>query len=469
MQTVLARNSQFDGLSEDLENDVGIDAGIGKDKSGMVLSFSNMIKVMQDTFASLPDHRQGDNGTYEIKDAAVGAFGVYFTQSPSFLAHQRDMQRQKGRNNASSLFGVERIPSDNQIRSLLDPIEPHHLHAPFWELYEGLQSGGHLDAYQDVAANYLCALDGTYYFSSQRIHCENCTVRSHGDKTYYSHAAITPVLTAPGQRHVIPLEPEFILPQDGETKQDCEQQAAKRWVVRNGARFPPYKVTILADDLHSHQPFCALLLEHNLNFIMTCKPDSHAALYEEVDLLSRVDGIEVLRLRQWNGRFTEVWQCRFTNQVPLRSGVDALKVNWCEVTIYREETGERLYHNAFVTNHLLTEKNVQAVIRAGRTRWKVENENNNVLKNYGYHLEHNYGHGQQYLSAILVMLNLLAFLFHTILDLTDRIYQMVRQELGARKTFFEDIRALTRYLYFNSWDALLTFMFEQLELELEPD
>lgn len=432
------------------------------------LSFKGMMEMLQATFDKLPDYRTGKNIQYEISDAAVGAFAVFFTQSPSFLGYQRDMQRQKGQNNGSSLFGARQVPTDNQIRNLLDPIEPMHLHAPFWTLFSTLEDAGVLEAYRTLNDTYLCALDGTYYFNSQRICCDNCTVRSKDDKRYYSHAAITPALVAPGTRHVIALEPEFILPQDGTAKQDCEQQAVKRWVRRNAKRFQPHQVTLLADDLHSRQPFCEVLHEHQMHFILTCKPDSHPTLYEEVALLNKIEGLSEFTQRQWNGRYTEVWHCRYTNQLPLRDTLDTLRVNWCEVLIYREDTGEHIYHNAFATSHTLSEKTVIPIITAGRTRWKIENENNNVLKNYGYHLEHNYGHGKQYLAAILVMLNLLAFLFHTILDLTHDHYQRIRQELGTRKTFFQDIQALTRYLYFDSWDSLLSFMLQQLEIEPYP-
>ena len=87
-----------------------------------------------------------------------------------------------------------------------------------------------------------------------------------------------------------------------------------------------------------------------------------------------------------------------------------------------------------------------------------------MLKNYGYHLEHNFGHGQHYLALVLVLLNLLAFLFHTVLDLCDEQYRRVRTELATRQTFFNDVQALTRYLYFDSWQVLINFMFTQLEL-----
>ena len=93
------------------------------------------------------------------------------------------------------------------------------------------------------------------------------------------------------------------------------------------------------------------------------------------------------------------------------------------------------------------------IVKAGRARWKIENEN--TLKTKGYHLEHNFGHGEKHLSSLLLTLNLLAFLFHTVMGMMDCRYQLIRQRLGPRSTFFDDVRALTRYHYFKSWDDLL--------------
>jgi hypothetical protein len=426
-----------------------------------------MLGSLRQRLDKVPEHRTGRNIQYQIAEAGLGAFSVFYIQSPSFLAHQRHMQQRQGQNNAQSLFGVEAIPSDGQIRNLLDPVDPSHLRAPFWEIYERLHTGGYLDDYRGVGGTLLCSLDGTQYFGSQAIHCPNCTVHMREGQAHYLHMVLAAVLVAPGQKQVIALDPEFITPQDGQDKQDCEQQAIKRWVKRNARRFAPWQLTILADDLHSHQPLCDLLLEHQLHFIMTCREESHRALYREVELLGRVeDGIDSLTVRHWNGRYHEVRTYRWVEGVPVRAGAKALAVNWCEITITRQDTGKRLYHNAWITSHTLNNKTVVQVTAAGRAHWKVENENFNVLKNHGYQFEHNYGHGQQHLSAVLLTLLLLAFLFHTVLHLSCAQYQAIRQKLGARRTFFNDLRTLTRYLYFSSWDELLLFMCRQLELAL---
>ena len=413
--------------------------------------FDSMLSMLRESLEGIPEHRRGKNIRYKITDAGLAAFGVFFMQSPSFLAHQRDMQRRKGENNASGLFEVKDIPSDAQIRNLLDPLDAAQLEEVFWEIYAELDAGGYLDVYQGVGDTRLISLDGTQYFSSQTVHCDNCRVTVKDGEKHYAHQVLLAVLCAAEQAHVVCLEPEFITPQDGHKKQDCEQQAIKRWVEHNARRFEPWSVTILTDDLHCHQPTCELLLKHNLHFILTCKPESHSTLYEELRLLERVEGaISTKTVHRWNGRYHERLVYRWAEQVPLRKGAKSLRVNWCALRVIREDSGKQLYHNAWATDHVLNEATVVAVARDGRSRWKVENEGINVLKNRGYNFEHNFGHGKQRLSTVLLTLLLLAFLFHTVLDLSCLMYQAVRRELGARRTFFDDLRALTRYLYFLS-------------------
>ena len=435
-----------------------------------LIDFDNLVTRIGQRLETLPDHRTGENTKYSIKDAALSAFSVFFTQSPSFLAYQRAMDTSKGRSNASSLFQVEKIPSDNQIRSLLDPIMPRYLYPLFDEIVQLLDQTGELDQFRMLNGQLLISKDGTGYFSSKTIQCVNCQHRTSasGDTTYF-HTAITPVIVTPGRSQVISLRPEFITPQDGHDKQDCERAAAKRWVKQQAGLFAPDSVTILGDDLYSNQPLCQVLLAHKVNFILVCKPGSHKILYEWVASLAAGNDISQISLRRFNGRFTEIITCRFVEDVPLRGGAEALLVNWCEVTITHSKTGQQLYYNSFVTNHLLTEKTVISIAIAGRARWKVENENNNVLKTKGYHLEHNFGHGKQYLASFLLTLNLLAFLFHTVMELVDTNYQRLRQALQVRRTFFSDIETLTRYFYFDSWHHLLHFMIKQLELNPNPD
>lgn len=437
-----------------------------------MLSFDKLVRLLHQRLDKLPDHRKGGNNTsYELKDAALGGLAVFFTQSPSFLAHQKKMEDTKGRSNATTLFGIERTPSTPQIRNLLDPVPPEELFPLFRSILAALEQDDTLAQFRAFDDSLLVSFDGTQYFSSQKIKCDQCSQqRLTNGQTLYSHKVMTAVVVNPNLPHVLPLEPEFIRPQDGHNKQDCEIAAAKRWLKRCGSSYAAYRLTLLGDDLYAHQPFCQLVLQANLNFIFVCKPDSHQKLYEWLDFLQAKpdEDLPTVTRRHWNGQFTEIWTYRYINQVPLRAGPDALDVSWCELTITRADTGQQLYLNSWVTNYQLDDNKVIDIAQAGRSRWKTENEGHNILKNRGYHLEHNFGHGHQYLSATLLTLNLLAFFFHTILHLIDTRYQRLREHLGTRQTFFNDIRTLTRYLYFDSWNHLLDFMIEQLELDFPP-
>ena len=430
------------------------------------LKLTRMIKGLEQTFEKFPEHRRGKNSQYEIADAGMGAFSVFFTQSPSFLAYQRDLKLRKGRSNAEKLFALRDIPSDNQIRSLLDPISPRHLEAYYREIFRDLERDGVLKGFQSFANTLLVAIDGTEYFSSKKIACEQCSQRivKSGEINYF-HSVLTPVIVQPGNEHVISLEPEFIIPQDGHEKQDCEIQAGKRWLEKHGDFYAKRGVTILGNDLYSRQPFCQALRDKRLHFILVCKPDSHVSLYETVEFLNAQGVLGEKVVRKWNGRYAEIHTYRCANKLHLNGDPAALEVNWCELTITREDTGAVLYKNAFVTDFEVSDTTIEAIVRDGRARWKVENENNNVLKTKGYHIEHNFGHGHQHLASLLLSLNLLAFLFHTILDLVNEQYRAIRQKLGRRRTFFQDLEALLRYFTFETWDEVFLFMCQGLELD----
>lgn len=430
---------------------------------------SKLIGKLRDTLSLLPDARKGKNITYEMLDAGLSAFAVFFMQSPSFLAHQKAMQQAKGQDNAETLFGVHNVPSDNQIRNLLDSVPPETLYSLFHFVFQELKKTDKLNEFKVLDDQLLVALDGVEYYSSTKIRCDHCAVKNQKSGTErYAHTALTPVVLSPHQPDVIPLTPEFLTPQDGERKQDSELKAACRWLKRERAHLPD-KVTVLGDDLYCHQPWCEQLALQHLNFILVCKPSSHQTLYEWVDDFERAGQVQYIEKRHWTGKRHITQHYRFMNQVPLRNSDDAMLVNWCEI-IEVDDQGRQLYKNSFATNFTLSAANVVDIVMAGRSRWKIENENNNTLKTKGYHFGHNFGHGKQYLSFVLATLIILAFLFHTVLGWFDKYYQLLREALPSRKTFFDDIRALTRYLCFDHWQGLLKFMLRGLKIPIpEPD
>jgi len=416
----------------------------------------------------LTDRRTGRNGRYEVNDAAQAAFAIFFMQSGSFLAGQRHLRQAKGKSNAETVFKMERIPTDTHIRNLLDPVSPTEVEDEFRYLLAELEAEGKLNQWRVLDGRLAFSLDGADYFSSQKVSCRQCQSQQMSTgETQYKHSAITPVIVAPGCAHVLPYVPEFIVPQDGAEKQDCEVTAAKRWLEREGSTLRRYRAILLGDVLYSKHALCTAVLATSCDFIFVCHREAHPALYAVVDAADGLARLPTLSQRRWNGRHGEIWTYRYLNNVPLRGGEGALLVNWCDLTLTHEETGAILYRNEWITNMTLDADNTPDVVACGRARWKSENENNNVLKNQGYHIDHNFGHGQEHLATTLLTLNLLAFLLHTIAHVTDKVYQQVRQALGSRRTFFNDTEALMRYMVFPDWASLLRFMFVQLELE--PD
>ena len=385
-------------------------------------------------------------------DIGMAAFAVFFMQSPSFLGHQRRLEHGHGRSNCESLFAITKIPSDNHIRDLLDPADPALLDPVFAETLAALECrAGGLASFRRLGDHVLIALDGTEYFCSKAIHCPNCSTRLRGKagKEYF-HAMLGATLVAPGHNKVVPLQPEFIVPQDGAEKQDCENAAAKRWLAAHAASYARLNPIYLGDDLFSRQPLCEAVLAAGSHFIFVCKPSSHPLIAEYlagIELATRQD-----RVKQ--GKTHNVFRYRWLNDVPLRGGKDALQVNWFEIEIVNRD-GEVTYRNSFVTDLPVGPDNVAELAACGRARWKIENETFNVLKTKGYNIEHNFGHGKRHLAAILATLNLLAFAIHTVCDIADELWRAARQKLGSRSQFFNNLAAITTFLIFPSWQDLL--------------
>ena len=303
-----------------------------------VLTLDDITQQIRSTFAQFTDPRRGKNTRYTLVDAGLSAFSVFFMQSPSFLEYQRSLEQTQGKNNAQTLFGVHHIPSDNQIRHLLDATEPGRVKPLFSSLFDALNQAGVIETYRSVNQTLLLAFDGVEYFSSHAIHCPNCSTRQHANgQVTYSHTALTPVLVKPGLDKVIPLAPEFVRPQDGVEKQDCELNAAKRWLAEWGDDYSPLKITVLGDDLDCHEPFCRDALNRGFDFILVCKPDSHAIVAEWLEFLDRGGAVKTVVRRRWTGQRREIDTYRYAEAIPLRDGDDALLVNWCELTTTDEK------------------------------------------------------------------------------------------------------------------------------------
>ena len=254
---------------------------------------------------------------------------------------------------------------------------------------------------------------------------------------------------------MLPLRPQFITPQDGDHKQDCETKAAYRWFDQNAARYASLRPIYLGDDLYANQPICEKVTQAGGDFIFRVKEGSHKTLF------SYLDGVtwpttRVVKKTPGRNTLNKIYQYRIAEQLPIKDGNDALKVNYVELQIRRVGDRKPTQSFRFITSLDVTQANVADIAAAGRARWKIENEGFNLLKKHGYHMEHNFSHGKQGLSDTLMTLNLIAFAFHAVCNHLCELWQAARTRFFRNHRFFVAIDIINCYLYFENWQALLS-------------
>jgi hypothetical protein len=331
-----------------------------------VTVLESLIAELKGVCAGLPDQRKGPRraGEYRMADIGLSAFSVFFMGSPSFLGHQRALAEGHGRSNCQTLFGMTAIPTDAYIRQMLDGAPPGAFDPLF---FQAVGTDGVLAPFQRLNGQVLIALDGTECFCSGKIHCPRRSTRKRSDGgTEYFHSFLGASIVAPGHQQVLPLPAEFIAPQDGAEKQDCERNAAKRWLARHGAAVHHLRPVFLGDDLFACQPIAATVQQEGGNFIFTCKPASHQTITEYLT------GAELEEHRQSTvtraRRTTTIY--RWLSAVPMRATDDALIVNWFSIEILNG-MGKRTYYNSFVTDLPVTAGTVAELAACGRARWKA--------------------------------------------------------------------------------------------------
>jgi hypothetical protein len=397
------------------------------------LSADALLRLVHSGFANIPDDRP-DDVDISLADVLMSAFAMFSLKSPSLLAF--DQQRAEG--NLHTIYGIERVPCDTYMREILDPVSPKSLRPVFKSLFRQLQRGKALEEMVFLDGYYLLALDGTGYFSSTTIHCESCLQRVHrnGSLTYY-HQMLGAAIIHPDVRTVIPLMPEPIGTHDGTDKNDCERNAAKRFIVKLRQDHPHLKFIVTEDSLSSNAPHIETLQNHALHFILGVKEGDHTFLFQQVQAAEHAGRVTSYERHDRAARV--VHRFRFVNDVPLNASHVDVRVNFIE---YWELGEDKVQHCSWVTDLRVSTRTVFRLMRGGRARWKIENETFNTLKNQGYNFEHNYGHGTQNLAVVFATVMMLAFLVDQTQQLCCALFQAVWAKLGSKRLLWERMRAL---------------------------
>ena len=212
---------------------------------------------------------------------------------------------------------------------------------------------------------------------------------------------------------------------------------------------PHLKVLVVEDGLAANFPHLSLLDSLNMNYVIGVKNGDHAYLF---------DWIKDLKSATHNQTDEDGTQheFRYYENVPINDANHDYRVNVLEYW-ETKKSGKRQYFS-WVTKLDISEKNVYQIMRAGRSRWRIENETFNTLKNQGYNFEHNYGHGYKNLCSVMTMLMMLAFLIDQVQQLCCKVYQKARKHVGTLRGLFDKVRNRIDIGVWDSWHHLYTFI-----------
>ena len=342
------------------------------------------------------------------------------------------------------------------MREVLDPIDPSHFRKPFKKLFSLVQRNGLLKAFEFQCDGlkdwYLLSIDGTGLFYSGECRCEECCIKNKGkpNESYY-HNLLGGCIVHPDQKTVIPLAPEAIVRQDGSTKNDCEKNAIKRFLAHTKREHPHLKFVILLDGLHADNPTIELIKSYDWHYIIVAKDGNHVPLIEATNALCDEGKLNYHDSVDEDG--TKHWY-RFANSVPLNAADLPEIINVLDY-VQTDKEGKR-HTWCWVTDIKLTEDTVEDVMRGGRCRWHIENQTFNTLKNQGYHLEHNYGHGKFHLVTNLAYLTFLAFLVDQIQEMASPEFKKALKERskGVRTYLWKLMTRIFLSWFIDDWDEL---------------
>lgn len=409
------------------------------------LSASGLLDIVKKSFEQIPSsHIPRSNIT--LADCLMSGLAIFSLKIPSLLQFDHAKEEMRIRHNLKNLFQINQAPSDTYLRERLDIVDPSLIRKSFKKVFAELQRGNALEQFSYIDGYYLLSLDGTGYFSSSKVHCESCCVKKYthtGEILSFYHNMLGGVLIHPDYKEVIPLPPEPILQQDGNSKNDCEQCASKRMIENIRREHPHLKLIVVEDALSCTGPHVQMLQQHKMKFIIGCKNLYNHMFKIQQDIVTEHELIDENNVRHL---------FRFANNIPLNKSYLGIKVNVLDYYEINSKGKER--HFTWITDLPLTKSTVFKIMKGGRARWKIENETFNTLKNQGYHFEHNYGHGDKNLTTVFAYLMMLAFLIDQVQQLCCKLFKAALEFSKSKIRFWEKIRGYFTLYYLDSWEQL---------------
>jgi hypothetical protein len=424
------------------------------------VDLDHMIDLVRSKLLSLSDPRSRSSG-YSFHDLVMSAFAMYHFKYPSL--NRFEEQTTAERENLHHLFKVEKLCSDAHLRNCLDQIDPSDLRQLYVECFDLLRRTGILRDYALPDKYLICSIDGVQHFSSKKVSCPHCQERHHQDgQITYSHSMLCAALVHPDEREVFVMGSEPIKKQDGSRKNDCELNAASRLLDWMSVHYKDYNLLLVEDALYANGPHLRRILDLNWQFIVNIKPGSHKLLFKLFETRKAKGKVHFCERVDDKGTTHRFW---YDNNLPLNDACADVRVN---VLMYEEESKQgKIQRFSWATSLTLTRRNVDKVMRIGRSRWKIENETFNTLKNQGYNFDHNFGHGFNHLCTFLAYLMLLAFITDQIYQRCNKLFNRIWQAAKTKVKMWEIMRSVFMIRIVYSFKELYVILADQFSVKLE--
>ena len=416
--------------------------------------------VVTRLFKTITDTRS-DNNSYELQDALKCGFVIYSLKFASLFSFRKRSKAEDS--NLQQVYGIEKIPTDNALRKILDGVDPDKIRKGFHDLFKRIRKIGILDTYRYWSKHLVISIDGVEHFCSKSINCKHCMQRKHRDGSVsFYHSMLSAAIVHPDKQEVFILDNEPIVKQDGATKNDCERNAAQRLFNHLQSLYSKDFMVFVFDALYACAPVIRRLIKvSSWKFIIAIKPDGNKSLFRQFKARDERGEVNWSNLENKEGKH----RFGYTNNLALNDSNTDVRVNmlYYEWTTSKGEV--KIY--TWITGIKLLKSNVYKIARMGRSRWKIENEAFNTLKNQAYNFEHNFGHGKENLCTVFTFLMMLAFYVDQIQQSSCQYFKNILKELKTRLKFWESIRAVFKIIPCNNMMQIFFCIADMYQIRLE--
>jgi len=424
-------------------------------------TFDSLYKtIILKLFNQISDKRKS-NASYDLLDALKSGFAIYSQKCASLFSFRTRSTAEDS--NLNEIYGINKIPSDNGLRKILDNVCPKELRKGFYSLYKRIRKMGILDTYRFWNNYLIVSIDGVEHFCSKKVNCKHCMTRTHRNNTSsYYHSMLSAAIVCPNKKEVFVLENEPIVKQDGAVKNDCERNAAKRLLGNLQSLYNQEFIVYVMDALYSCAPIIKQITQTaRWKYVIGITLDGNKSLFRQFEERNDKDKIHWISFK--DGKDT--YQIGYGNNFILNDSASDVICN----ALYCIKTSAKGVetHFSWVTNIKLTKHNVRQVMQIGRSRWKIENEVFNTLKNQDYNFKHNFGHGQNYLCTVFAFLMMMAFTIDQIQQNSCHYFKTLLTGLKTRIKLWKAVRACFTTTYYKNMKELYVAIGNMYKIKLE--